>query len=362
MHQIRVAFINELYGTRRQGGEQEVMFALARRLAQRPDLLVEIYSYTGSESKKIETPVPERIKLMPYVRDIFALPKLGQSVEKMASEYDVIHTSATTLFAKQKCPIPYIVSLHAIRSQKAQFLSEIKKYRLVFNPWVKKKLKQMESNCLSQAAKIVALNQRMTAFLEKDLDLDPGKISIIPNAVDTSLFQPRHLNPKRVLFVGRSTVPKGIDTLIKAAPDINGDVIIVTKVASKGVIEKAKKAGIQFHFNIPHQQMPEIYNQAQVFVLPSLDEEQPLTILESMASGLPVVTTEIGSGGMVKDKINGIIIPPRDPNALAEATNQLLADQELYKKISRENRHYVEKNHSWERVINQYVSIYQQIV
>lgn len=362
MGNIRVAFINELYGTKRQGGEQEAMFALAKRLANQPGFIVDIYSYTGEDSKKIDFPIPEEIKLMPYIREIFVVPKLGHWVVKnICPHYDVLHTSSTTLFGEVQCSIPYIISLHAIRSQKAEFLSVIRKYRLVFNPWIKKKLKHLEFKCLSQAASLVVLRERMSRFLIDQLSLARDKITIIPNPVDTKLFKPRQSSSPIVLFVGRGTIPKGIDTLIKAAPKIKGKIIVVTKVISQKFIKKGEKVGITFRFHLPHREMPEIYNQARVFILPSLDEEQSLTILEAMVSGLPIVTTETGGGGLIKDQENGIIIPPRNPDALTGAINKLLDNPALAEKFGKTNRLKVEQDHSWEKVLEKYLSIYDKI-
>lgn len=191
------------------------------------------------------------------------------------------------------------------------------------------------------------------------MQVNEDKIKVIPNAVDIDKFKPASGDRKYILFVGRGTVPKGIDTIIEAAKNIKSKILVVTKIISNNFLQLGKKRGIKFIFNVSHAEINKIYDKAKIFILPSLDEEQPLTILEAMSSGLPVVTTEIGSGGLVKDGINGIIISPKNPKELEEAVNKLTEDLELSEKMGKENRLKIEQNFSWEAVIEKYSELYK---
>ncbi|MDP3964644.1 MAG: glycosyltransferase family 4 protein [bacterium] len=359
---MRVAFINELYGTRRQGGEQEAMMALALRLGARKDFEVDVYSYTGKNSRRLDFHWPEKLRLTPYLREITAAPALGKMVaSKIAPHYDVIHTSSTTLFGSARCPKPLVYSLHAIRSQKARFLSAVPRYRLIFNPVIQSWLKSLEQRSLSQASRVVVLRQRMTDFLTSELGLDNGKIRQISNPVDTGRFSPAEKTGSGVVFVGRATEAKGIDTLIAAAPKIKSSVTVVTKIMRPEIKRQCETAGIRLVFDVEHEGMPSVYRAAAVFALPSLDEEQPLTVLEAMASGLPVVATETGGAGLVIDGVNGSIVPSGDADGLARSINALLASPELVKQIGATNRQKVSQEHSWETILRAYVELYQSL-
>ncbi|MFH0853273.1 MAG: glycosyltransferase family 4 protein [bacterium] len=357
---MRIAFINELYGTKRQGGEQEAMMSLAEQVRKIKDFEVDVYSYTGLHSNKLEFNWPDRLKLTPYLREITAAPALGKLVaSRIAPRYDLIHTSSTTLFGKVECPVPLVYSLHSIRSQKSKNLSRISRYRLVFNPLVKNRLRHLEKKSLEQARKITVLHERMSKFLISQFSINPECIVNIPNPVDNEKFTPSDKPGSEVLFVGRGTEAKGVDVLIAAAPKIHGLVKIVTKTMRPGLRKQCREAGINVVFDVPHDQMPDLYRSAAVLVLPSVDEEQPLTILEAMASSLPVVATPISASELITDGEHGLVIPYNNPQALARAVNELLDNPAQSLLMGQNGRRQALSSHSWVNTLDQYIKLYQ---
>jgi len=361
MSKLRIACINELYGTARSGGEQEAMFALAQRLNVLPDLQVDTYSYSGRGSILLPRLASDRIRLTPYVREMFASPRLGKYVaEKIAPKYDIVHTSSTTLFAHVRCPVPLVVSFHAIRSQKAEFLKGVWKYRLALNPIVQRRLAVLERQALVQASRLVVLRDRMQKFLVNRLGLAGSRVIEISNPVDTELFRPADVSGSLVLFVGRATIAKGIDTLLSAAPGIRGEIMIVTRVMSSEMEQRLTAKGIRVLRDVAHDQLAPLYQQARALVLPSLDEEQPLTVLEAMASGIPVVVTPAAAAGIVEDGVHGLIIPEQNPKALAAAVNRLLDDAKLANRLGRAGRQRTETHHAWPTVTAAYRQVFQE--
>jgi rhamnosyl/mannosyltransferase len=138
-----------------------------------------------------------------------------------------------------------------------------------------------------------------------------------------------------LLFVGRLRYYKGLDTLIRALPDIAARL----RVAGIGPMEAEWKAlaaslgvsdRIEWLGEVPDDELAALYHAADLFVLPASHPSEAfgLVQVEAMAAGLPVVCTELGTGTTYVniDGVTGSVVPPRDPQALAAAINALIAD------------------------------------
>jgi glycosyltransferase involved in cell wall biosynthesis len=104
-----------------------------------------------------------------------------------------------------------------------------------------------------------------------------------------------------------------------------------------------------------------VYQQADIFVLPSISESCGLALLEAMSCGLPVVVTKVG--GMVEhvqDEINGIVVPPRDPHALAAAIRRLAHDPELRRRMGQANSVRISQHYTWDAVADAYMRQYEK--
>ena len=109
--------------------------------------------------------------------------------------------------------------------------------------------------------------------------------------------------------------------------------------------------------------IPELLSMFDAFVLPSLWEGMPNVILEAMATGKPVVATHVGGvPEEVEDSVTGLLVPPRDPEALAKAITALLQDRERAKAMGRAGRARVEKHFSVERMVQETEALYEELV
>lgn len=203
------------------------------------------------------------------------------------------------------------------------------------------------------------------------------KTFYIPNGVNIELFKPAKLgtikkDKKVVLFVGRLDPEKGLEYFIRASEIIKqklkGEVefLIVTSTLLEAkeklkMVNKLKEKGIEFLENIPYENMPKIYQKADVLVLPSLCEAFPLVNLEAMSCGIPVVATNVGGTPIaVKDGLVGFLIPPKDPQAIAEKVIKILENEKLREEMKKNCLEWV-KNFTWEKVAQRYLEIYQKI-
>jgi rhamnosyl/mannosyltransferase len=161
-----------------------------------------------------------------------------------------------------------------------------------------------------------------------------------PFQTATPLIPPAAL--PTLLFIGRHRYYKGVGDLIKAMPQLQARLLIGGDGPLRAEWEQlAQACGVaertQFLGNISDEDLPRLFASADVFVLPANARSEAFgkVLLEAMATGLPCVTTEVGTGTsfVVQDGVSGFVVPPENPPALAEAINRLLADVDLRRQM-----------------------------
>ncbi|MDQ3955211.1 MAG: glycosyltransferase family 4 protein [Actinomycetota bacterium] len=191
---------------------------------------------------------------------------------------------------------------------------------------------------LRPASVVVAVSHGALEALRPVVRKD--RLTLIENGVDVNAFgppDPRN-DPPKILYVGLLTPRKGVVDLIRAsdvlrARGVAHELVLVGGTPDEGTAEErevreAARGKATVLGSRPHEAMPDIYREADVFCLPSWWEAMPLTLLEAMATGLPCVATEVGDiPRMIEDEEAGVVVSPRDPTALADAIERLLVDR-----------------------------------
>ena len=185
-------------------------------------------------------------------------------------------------------------------------------------------------------ADAVIVNSRWTqeALLKQGVPAE--KITIIPLAYEAPENQVLPARPSRdqellkVLFLGQVNLRKGIQYLVEAAKALKGmpiqiDVVGPISIADQQVV--TAPANMRFHGAVSRDRVQEFYQNADVFVLPTISDGFALTQLEAMAHGLPVITTP-NCGEVVTDGVDGFIVPARNAAALEKAIQTLVEDPE----------------------------------
>jgi len=115
---------------------------------------------------------------------------------------------------------------------------------------------------------------------------------------------------------------------------------------------------------VPEKLLPLYYNAADYFVIPSSSGEGlPLVLLEAMACGLPVITTSVGgTPEIVEDMKNGVLVPPRNPKALAETISMFLSNKGLGQAIGTKARKTVEDELPWEENVRRLQNVYDELL
>lgn len=174
-----------------------------------------------------------------------------------------------------------------------------------------------------------------------------------------------------ILFFGKIYPYKGLDYLIKAEPIISKEIAdIKIIIAGKGedfskykrMMRSQKKFEI-YNYYVSFEEAAELFQRASVVVLPYIRGSQSGVVSTAYAFGKPVITTKVGSiPEIVENRKTGIIVPPRDVNALSNAIVKLLRNKELREEMRRNIQKKVEKELSWERIAKETVGVYRLVL
>ncbi|HMD98895.1 MAG TPA: glycosyltransferase [Terriglobia bacterium] len=228
---------------------------------------------------------------------------------------------------------------------------------------------------------VVANSDAVRNYLEKEDGFTPDHVRIVRNGVDPepflrasanreTLFPRLSLEDKLMVVVANMNIKgKGQGDLIEAARRICAEVprarfILVGDGRERAGLEnKVAELGLVEHFVFlgKRNDVPDVLSCCDVSVLPSWAEGMPNSILESMAAGLPVVGTRVGGiPEIIEDEVSGLLVPPRDPQALAKAILRLLRDPEFSSRLALAGRERVRIEFSFDRVLRQLRELYEE--
>jgi len=202
----------------------------------------------------------------------------------------------------------------------------------------------------------------------------PGDYNIIPHGVDTERFSPEIAPVEdfcdgklNILFVSRLEKRKGITYLLKAFKRVKEEIpqsriIIVgpgNKTRYQELVNTMNLKDVVFTGGVSHSDLPRYYRTADIFCIPATGQESfGIVLLEAMAAGKPIVASNIpGFAGVLTHGAEGLLVTPRDDEALADALLSLLKDQDLRQQMGSNGRSKAER-HSWESIAQRTVDFY----
>jgi len=226
---------------------------------------------------------------------------------------------------------------------------------------------------LDHAVRLIVTSPR---YVETSPWLAPrrDKCVVVPLGVDEERFRPPErpfAGPPTLLFAGRLRYYKGLDTLLQALtalPEVQLEIVgdgpqrkeWEALTQQLGLTER-----VRFHGEVDDAELPGWYQRAHLFVLPANARAEAFgtVLLEAMASGLPCVTTEVGTGTswVVQDGVCGRVVPPRAPQALAEAIRELLGDPARLTAMGQAARARVESEFTQARMIARVQAVYEAV-
>jgi glycosyltransferase involved in cell wall biosynthesis len=237
---------------------------------------------------------------------------------------------------------------------------------------------------LKDADRVITVSRKTMEYVLK-LGADKSKTSVIYNGVDQNFFHPMNKEKSRdrlglpenkvlILTVRRLVYKNGLDTLIESASLLAQDFpnllfiiigngpdrqFITNRIRQRGVNENVRLAGF-----VPENLLPLYYNAADYFVIPSSSGEGlPMVLLEAMACGLPVIATTVGgTTEIIKDMVNGFLVPPRDQRTLAQTISKLVSLKKESYASRIEIRKTIEDNFNWDKNVRQLSEIYEEFL
>lgn len=275
---------------------------------------------------------------------------------------DVVHaheplTPSTSMLAVRAATAPVVATFHAYLDRSR--LMEIA------SPALRTVLRRVDA--------AVAVSEAAAAFLQRSLDLE---VEVIPNGLDVDRFAhpgaaPAGMPPGPVLlWVSRLDPQKGFRVLLRAFARLarehpNLSLVVAGDGRDRdalGLLSEAERARVVMLGAVPHGDLPPYYGAADVFVAPATGQESfGYVLVEAMASGLPVVASDIaGYREVVRGGVEGLLVPPNDPDALASAVGDVLSDPALAARLAEAGRVRAAA-FGWDRVVPRLEAVYRRV-
>ena len=369
------------------GGIEKVAVEQSKRLAK---LGYQISVLTSKTCEQRERHV-ERIRVFSYpslnVVERFGIPypilsfKAYKCFADVVEKCDIVHAHGHAYMSSymacrvaKKYRKPFIVTQHNTFIDYQSWLNIVEHV----NDWT------VGRTVLRSADRVIAVSRKTMEYVLK-LGADSSKTSVLHNGVDTDFFRPMNRGESRdrlslpkdktvLITIRRLVYKNGLDTFIESASILRRDYphllfIIVGRGPNRELIEKRLRElriedSIRLVGFVPEKLLPLYYNAADYFVIPSSSGEGlPLVLLEAMACGLPVITTSVGgTPEIVEDMKNGVLVPPRNPKALAETISMFLSNKGLGQAIGTKARKTVEDELPWEENVRRLQNVYDELL
>jgi glycosyltransferase involved in cell wall biosynthesis len=373
------------------GGVERRIIETAKRL--RNDVDVTVYSGTKAGFRKPASfngitfvPCFSTDALFPVDNWFFNMTLSG-AVDAIKADVYEAHTVSGYGFLKglrkRSIKKPFVQTIHGVLADEyvRSFQGGSPTLRAKLANLIMWRLSRLEGESAKNAALIVTISKYSSEKIVQFYDADKTKIRIVPNGVDLQRFKPVQSleSIKRqigidsklcVLFVGRLIPRKGLPFLIEAAKHIVKEfketifVIVGDGPLKNYLMAYLKKINLSGNFvflgDVNENLLPALYNCADVFALPSIQEGQGIALLEAQATAKPVVAFDVGGvhEAMV-DKETGLLVKPNSCE-LAEAILKLLSSWSLREKMGVKGREFVSNNFSWDICAQRMLQVYRE--
>jgi D-inositol-3-phosphate glycosyltransferase len=370
------------------GGQNVHVAELSAALARRGHFVT---VYTRRDSRDL----PDRVFMRPGVEVVHVeagpaepvpkdelLPYMGELADGISADWggnppDVVHghfwmsgvaaLDAARRHSGEGYPVPVLQTFHALgtvkrRHQGAQDTSP--EQRAWLEPNVGRSVDRIIATCSDEVFELAAMG------------IPRGNVSIAPCGVDVDLFAAEGAAEERgrrhrIVTLGRMVPRKGVDIPVRALKLLKdrgiGDVELLVVGGSAGpeglaadpeaqrLLSLARELGVEeqvvLRGQVPREQIPAVLRSADAVVCVPWYEPFGIVPLESMACGVPVVAASVGGLiDTVVDHKTGLHVPPRDPEAVADALAALLADPQFAAELGRAGRQRVRTRYTWDRV------------
>ena len=390
------------------GGQVVYVLELSKALSSR-GVKVDIYTRGFDPSKKQVEAVPDRPKVrviripagsndfIPKEQIYDVLPELTDNMIGFIREndlsYDLFHghyvdAGIVALKVAATFARPAFFTAHSLGAWKRAQMGgdpEEMETKFNFNLRIAEEVRIFKS----------VMAQSVTTELQGDkleelYDFTSDNIVVIPPGVDVHTYRPPQPGPaarksrlpkKYILCLSRIDSNKGHDLLLNAFDIVRKSLSDIDLVIAGGspnpqqreldifatmrsiIDEKAMEGRVHIIGYVPDEDMAPLYQQAELFVLPSLFEPFGMTVLEAMACGTAVVASKFGGiRNVVTTGENGVLIDPSDPEEFSQAIVSILSDSKLAGRLADEGRNTIQRSYSWEAIADRHIAFYEKFL
>jgi glycosyltransferase involved in cell wall biosynthesis/SAM-dependent methyltransferase len=267
------------------------------------------------------------------------LGSMARALRRAARDADLVHAhwlagGAVALLAGK----PFVVTLHGTISG-----GRLDDFELLRDP------PRLARRVLRRAGGVICVSEALT---EAAHAAGVEQAVFIPNGIEIPETIGDEADPPEVLYTGRLAPEKGIEDLAAAADGLN------LVVSGDGPLRHLLPQARGF---LSREELERRYERAAVVVCPSRSEGFGIVCAEAMAHGKPVVASAVGGlVNLVEHERTGLLVPPRDPQALRAALDRLLADGDLRRRLGRAGREKIIAGYSWDKVVAQTRVVYER--
>lgn len=295
-------------------------------------MLAEQLTNNGHNVKKMEIP---HIPIKNFKNPSFALLSTIKSIVSRDS-YDIVHgfNIPSAYAMKYTNGKKKVLSLHGV------FGEQIEK---LHSKSISSIAKIAESQVLQWPDKLTTDSKATQKIYKEKFNLD---FEVLPSALDTQKFKEIKNTkkiPNQICYIGRDSYEKGIDILQKAESKIDGNIVYCT---DRSWIDAMS-----------------IMKSSSLVVVPSRMESLPTTVKEAFFLNVPVVATNVGGiPELITHNETGILVPPDNPEKLADAINNLLFDTTKSEKLTENASIFLKNNMTWDVVLPKFIHFYEKLL
>ena len=363
---------------RREGGVAAIIYNLGRELVR----LGHSVTYVFQEDLVDPGSISPRFNEL-----VFSL-RLGRHIADLRDKFSIVNLHAPTGFPyglrrrwlRSRGFPPYVMTLHGLEERRVYAMSREAKKGRAWNFSLKNRLwhrfyhQPRFSWSIRTADGAHTYSREVWAILQLKYNLDADRVAYIPNGVEPRFFIPREYHSTgsvRLLYAGTWLDQRGIfyirEVLRKVTPQIPG---LTMTFAGCGVPpEEIQRffgaelaSAIVVQPLVAAESMQGLYAEHDIFLFPSIVEGLPSVLLEAMATGMPVITTDTcGMTDVVEDEYNGLLIPPADAAAMEVAILRLARSVELRQKLGEASCETM-RRYSWERAARRLEALYRRVL
>jgi len=392
MGKFRLAVFNTQPPHLYVGGVERRIIETTKRLQNQAQITV----YSGTKAGFKEPTIIDGVNFVPcYSTDrLFPLDNwyFNRSLSKKVGIFDAdvyeAHVVSGYEFLKtlnkQGNKKPFIHTIHGVLADEYDQAKRngYQSFRGRIANYFMKQLAKLEEETAKNSTLIVTISKYSLEKIQKYYAVDLTKARIVPNGVDVEKFQPltdREATKRQfglgdepcVLFVGSLIPRKGLPFLIEAAKKIVKEqketkFLIVGEGPLRNhldnSIETAKlSSNFRFLGNLKDDKLTAVYNCADIFALPSIQEGQGIVLLEAQACAKPVVAFNIGGvNEAVRNGETGLLVKLGNTDEFADALLKLISDKALQEKMGANGRRFVVENFTWDICAQKMLNIYYE--